>query len=76
MYPDFLASPELALDCLRQEHRVRSRNADQCQKALLVEASQPRGHSSLLGIVKAILVRPYLRLKPKPELVSITASSR
>ncbi len=76
MYPDFLVSPELALDCFRQEIRVRDRDADRERQARHAKASPSSGHSSLLHMVKAAFNRPYLRLKPKPELASMAASSR
>lgn len=75
MYPDFLASPELALACLRQENRIRHREADQRRLALHATASRPVGWPTVIGAVRAILNRSYWRLKLKPELGSMTASS-
>jgi hypothetical protein len=76
MYPDFLASPELALECLRQENHINDRQAERYRLALHTTVSRPSGLTALLSAIKAILSRCYLRLKLKPELDSLPASSR
>ncbi|ETX06615.1 hypothetical protein [Candidatus Entotheonella palauensis] len=76
MYPDFLASPDLALECLRQEHHMHHRSAERYRLALYAMSSRPSGLSVLLSAVKAMLSRSYRRLKLKPELASAPASSR
>lgn len=76
MYPDFLASPELALDCLRQEHHIRHREAEHDRLTRHSMASRPSSLTALWRAVKTIRSWCYLRLKPKPKLTSIPASSR
>jgi hypothetical protein len=77
MYPDFLASPDLALECLRQETHLQHREAEHCRLVLHAMTSRPSSLSLLHHAVKAILSRSYLRLiKLKPELVSMPTSSR
>lgn len=77
MYPDFLASPELALECLRQETHMHRRDAERARLALTAVTSPPAGLSALLGAFKVMLSRSYLRLtKLKLELASMPTSSR
>lgn len=76
MYPDFLASPELALECLRQEHRMAHRESERSWLALQAAASPSLSLSVLLSALKVIRWWSYRRLKLKPELASMPASSR
>lgn len=77
MYPDFLASPDLALECLRQEHHIHRREAERARLALSTMAPQPSGLSALLHRLKVMLSQPDLRLiKLKLELASMPTSSR
>ncbi|PON14153.1 hypothetical protein C2W62_30585 [Candidatus Entotheonella serta] len=77
MYPDFLASPDLALECLRQETLTQHREVERARLALDTMASKPSGLSVLLGTFKAVLSRSCIRrLKLKPELASISTPSR
>ncbi|ETW92424.1 MAG: hypothetical protein ETSY1_43685 [Candidatus Entotheonella factor] len=76
MYPDFLASPELALECLRQEHHMQRRQAERYRLALYTMDSPPFSFAAWRRAVTALLSRSYRRLKLKPELASMSASSR
>jgi len=76
MYHDFLASPELALECLRQESHVNYRKAEHHRLALHTMVSRPSSFSALFSVVKERLSRSYLWLKLKPKLASMSVSSR
>jgi len=73
MYPDFLASPELTLECLRQEHHINACQAERYRLARYTRGTRSSGLTTVLMAVKAVLLR-YLRLKPKPSFDSLPAA--
>jgi hypothetical protein len=73
MYPDFLASPELTLECWRQENHINACQAARYRLARYTREPRPSGLTTLLMAIKAVLLR-YLRLKPKPSFDSLPAS--
>jgi hypothetical protein len=75
MYPDFLASPELALECLRRENHVARRQSERYRLAQLA-AAPPSHFLARFGAAIARRFRSAPRLNRKPELASMPASSR
>ena len=73
MYPDFLASPELALECLRREHHATHRNAE---RRRLAAASPPASLFARFGAAIARRFWPRPRLNRKARLASMSASPR
>jgi hypothetical protein len=74
MYPDFLALPELTLECLRQESHINACKAECYRLARYTMGPRPSGLTTVRSAIKAVLLRAYLRLKPKPGPNSLPAS--
>ncbi len=60
MYPEFLASPHLALECLRQEQLMHHRDVERARLALDTVASKPSGLSTWLSCLQSHTVAVLL----------------
>jgi hypothetical protein len=75
MYPDFLASPELTLECWRQENHINACQAERYRLARYPMGPRPSALTAVRSAVKVVLSWARLRLKPKPGMHSLPASS-
>jgi len=76
MYPDFLATPELVLECLRQDNLITYRNAERQRLVQQATGLQPTRLSARFSTVIARVSRSYTRLQQKPKLTSMPAATR